>query len=518
MDIRNILQDRDLNKGLAERVANKLRSKKLMPFSQAVWPNYEVSPHHSYIAECLEKAERRENDWTRLIIHEPPQHGKSLQISKLFPSHYLGNNPNDFVILTAYGDEHAQSFSRDIRNIIDGTEYQAIFPGISLSPDSKARFRWNLCNPYKGGMVASGLEGRLTGVGADLLIIDDPYKNRQDAESKLYNDFVIEQYKSTLRTRVHKNGIIVLVMTRWVKGDLADFLMSLQKEGFRYICLPAFSNGPSVDPLKRPKLFPLWPSRYPQAELLNIKDTVGSYNWSSMYQGNPVPAEGALFKRQHFDIVDKAPEGLPWVRFWDLATSESDQDSFTASFRMTQYNEDIYIDARVKIKKSWPEVRGVIKETCIHEQEMFGDIGYLVGIESQGPQKGMVQECWADPELISIGIIGVPVASSKRIRALPVIARGETGKLHIVRAPWNEDFINEALEFDKGQYMDQIDAISGCFKMAGLFNIMAGTSSLSDYLVEEGEQVGLEEDKDLVFTVDGGEDLHQGEPLFYGGL
>ena len=502
IDIKALLQSKVMSDELMERIANKLRKKKLINFSQAVWPEYEVGLHHTYIADILERAMKKEKGFTRLVLHEPPQHGKSLQVTELFPAFYIGNNPDHNIIITAYSDDHAQSFSRNIKNVIDSPEYQKIFPGIHLSEDSKAKSRWALNPPHKGGMVASGLEGRITGVGAELLIIDDPYKNREQAESKAYCDFVIETYKSSLRTRVHKNGIIILPMTRWTIRDLANFLIKLEKESFRYIRLPALSEGKDKDPLGRPELTPLWPSHYPQKELINIRDSVGEYNWNSMYQGNPVPLEGSLFKRSHFQIIDRAPKGLQWFRYWDLATSEDRKSDRTASGRGAVDDEGrVYIDGVMKGNWNWPEVRRKIKETALHEY------GCMVGIEAQGIQKGMVQECWSDSDLVNVGIIGIPVSQSKRIRALPVMARGESGKLFIVRGPWNEEYIQEHVDFDLGEHDDQVDFTSGIFQMIGYGK--PGVVDLNDFAVDADGEVIDKNAADLFYGIDDDMDLRE---------
>ncbi|MHA1169610.1 MAG: phage terminase large subunit [Candidatus Hodarchaeales archaeon] len=432
----------------------------LLTFSKRVWPEYRISRNHEYVARVLEKALRREKGYNKIVLHEPPQHGKSLQVSILFPAYYMGHFPDDPVILTAYGDQHAIGFSKKIRNIVDSEAYDQIFPGMKLSADTRAGNRWEL-EGHRGGLTAAGINGAITGKGARLLLMDDPIKHRREAESPIYRENLKEAYRSTLRTRLHKDAIQILIMTRWHQDDLAGFL--LKEQGFKYICLPAIAEGD--DPLSRREGEPLWPERFPFEFLMETKESVGSYDWNSMYQGRPSPPEGLIFKRNYFKIVDEAPSGLNWVRFWDLATTEQNKGDYTASYRMAIDNKgNVYIADEIHAQWEWPIVRRELKRTSLREK------GTLVGIESQGMQKGMVQECHADPDLVHIGIMGIPVPNSKRVRAMPVMARGEAGKLFLVRGAWNDEFIEEFLVFDVGEHDDRVDAISGGMHLLSLLN------------------------------------------------
>lgn len=444
-------------------------------FSQRVYPGYIVGKHHRYVAKVLEKAMKHEPGWTRLVIHEPPQHGKSLQCSVLFPSYYAGHNPDDPIMLTAYNDEHAIGFSKKIRNTISSEWYNQIFSGMELAEDTRAARRWEL-KGHKGNLAAGGLGGGLTGKGAKLLIIDDPVKNRREVESPAFREQQKEDYRSTIKTRLHDNAIQILPMTRWHEDDLGNYL--IQEHGFRYVRLPAVAEADDL--LGREEGEALWPSRFPLPFLNEVKETSGSYNWSSMYQGLPSPPEGLLFKRNHFQIIDKAPKNLSWFRFWDLATSEKNSADYTASFKLAVDTEGrVFIDGGIRFKLEWPKVRKLIKITSLQER-----YDTMVGIEAQGVQRGMVQECWADIDLISVGILAIPVPTSKRIRALPVMARGEAGKLYLVKGDWNEAFVEEFIHFDVGEHDDQVDAVSGAFHMLSLGG-SPGIVDLNDYNVTD---------------------------------
>jgi len=432
-------------------------SKSLIEFSGQTMPGYLPTLHHDFMSKVLSRAMNREKGWTRLCVHMPPQHGKSLQISTHFPAWYLGNNPNHSVIVTAYNDEHAITFSRKIRNLIDSPAYQNIFPGIQLSKDSRAANRWELVAPNTGELIGAGINGRITGKGAELLLIDDPIKNRMQADSDTFREGLKEAYRSTLATRLHLDAIVICIMTRWHEDDLAGWL--IKNHDFKYICLPAIAE--ENDLLHREVGEPLWPEKFPKKMIENLKQTSGEYNFYSLYQGQPRPAEGLLFKRSYFNIIDKPPNNLSWYRFWDLAVTEKKSADWTCSVRVAHdSNANVYVDSRIYLKAEWPKIRNLMIHTAAAEPDTV-----FSGIGNQGPQNGMVQQVMTDTALLNANMIGIPEVTSKRIRSYPVIARGEMGKLYLVKGLWNDSFIEECIEFDVGVHDDQVDALSGAFKL-----------------------------------------------------
>jgi predicted phage terminase large subunit-like protein len=217
-----------------------------------------------------------------------------------------------------------------------------------------------------------------------------------------------------------------------------------------------------------------------------------------------------------FEIVDRAPLGSMWTRYWDLAVGEHDKDSFTASLRCAVDNGYRYFDAMIRIRKEWPDIRKLIKETSLREdRELNGHV--LIGIESQGPQKGMIQECYADTELSNIGIIPIPVSQSKRIRALPLAAAGESGKIRLVKGAWNEPFIQEMCEFDTGDHDDQVDAASGSNKMQSLLGGM-GITDLNESYAEAGAQDDTTVYDEQVLSDEKSEFANEETDFFYAGV
>jgi hypothetical protein len=232
----------------------------------------------------------------------PPRHGKSELVSKYFPAWFLGCNPSKRIILASYAAEFAASWGRKARDVLTeiGPRY---FDGLTIRSDSSAAHWWDL-DEFSGGMQTSGVGGGVTGKGADLFIIDDPVKDAVQANSEVYRQRNWDWYQSVAYTRLEPDGAVVIMQTRWHEEDLAGHVLQHAKqtgESWDVLNLPALAEEP--DPLGRQPGEPLWPERFSRADLLRIKATLGSYWWSAMYQGSPMPNEGGTFKRS-------------WLRYW----------------------------------------------------------------------------------------------------------------------------------------------------------------------------------------------------------
>lgn len=201
-----------------ELLARRKARASLIAYSKYQWPGYRDAGHHRLIAEHLEKVERGEIK--RLMITMPPRHGKSMLASEFFPSWYIGRNPNNYIVTATYAQELADDFGRKVKNYIDDPAFRATFPGIGLAGDSKSSKRFHIdgniggiehTTQQRGAFYAVGVGGPLTGRGAHLLLIDDPIKNREDAESEIIRKKIKDWYTSTAYTRLMPNGCIVVI-------------------------------------------------------------------------------------------------------------------------------------------------------------------------------------------------------------------------------------------------------------------------------------------------------------------
>lgn len=264
----------------------------LIGFTSFTNDTYEPAGHHRLIASKLEQVERDEID--RLMIFMPPRHGKSELASRRFPARYLGLHPKRQIIAASYNSDLATDFGRDVRNIVASPEYGEVFRGVGLRPDSKAADRMN--TNHGGVYIAAGVGTATTGRGAHLGLIDDPFKDRQDADSELQREKVWNWYRSTFFTRLMPGGAIVLIQTRWHEDDLAGRL--LEQDGriedggeWHVLDLPAIGLDGRA----------LWPEWYDLKALDRIKRTIGPREWSALYMQAPQPAEGTFFQRDWFE-------------------------------------------------------------------------------------------------------------------------------------------------------------------------------------------------------------------------
>lgn len=289
-----------------EAAVKTLASDDLAAFCVATQKDYRPSWHHQVLANKLERVEKGEID--RLMVFMPPRHGKSEMVTRKFPAWYLGKHPEREIISSSYNAELALSFGRKVRNLMMEDNYRTIFPDIEISPDSTAANRFNT---KKGGQyVAVGVGGTTTGRGANIIIIDDPIKNKEEADSETYREKVWEWYTSTLYTRLEKPGAIILVLTRWHKDDLAGRLLDAQENGgdqWEVVNFPAIAVE---DEERRHAGEALWPVKYNLEELYRIRSAVSKSDWSSLYQQNPIDSESQEFHEEWFKYYEEQPEKL----------------------------------------------------------------------------------------------------------------------------------------------------------------------------------------------------------------
>lgn len=232
----------------------------------------------------------------RLMLFVPPRYGKSQLASIDFPAFFLGHYPEKEVITSSYSAELAQDFGYKTRDKVNSSVYHKIFQ-TRLREDSKAKSKW--LTEEGGGYTAVGVGGPITGRGADLLIIDDPFKNREEAESETIRDKVYNWYTSTAYTRLEKGASIILIMTRWHLDDLAGRLLKKAEEGGEKWTVVKYPAIATEDEKHRKQGEPLWNDKFTLKDLENTKNTVGAYDWSALYQQSPVLTESQEFKPEY---------------------------------------------------------------------------------------------------------------------------------------------------------------------------------------------------------------------------
>jgi hypothetical protein len=299
-----------------------MNKENFMSFVRDMWSAFIPGKHHQVMASAFERV--ASGDLKRLIINMPPRHTKSEFASFLLPAWFLGKFPEKKIIQTAHTAELSVGFGRKVRNLVSSSDYQAVF-NTKLSSDSKAAGRWN--THVGGEYFAIGVGGAVTGKGADLLIIDDPHSEQEAMQNdpKIY-DKTFEWYSSGPRQRLQPGGAIVMVMTRWAKRDLTGQILEHS----------AARGGDQWEVIEFPALMPsgnpLWPEFWSKEELESIMAELPVAKWQSQYQQNPTSEEGAIIKREMWNLWEgeRAPNCAYVIQSWDTAFEKHNRADFSA--------------------------------------------------------------------------------------------------------------------------------------------------------------------------------------------
>lgn len=406
----------------------------------------------------------------RLAVSMPPRHGKSRQISQHFPAWFLGMYPDKKIILTSYEADFAATWGRKSRDLLN--EHGDLF-GVSVRADSSAANRWDIVG-REGGMVTAGVGGPITGKGADILIIDDPVKNAEDARSDAKREKAWDWYLSTAYTRLEPGGAVILVMTRWHEDDLAGRLLRasendlelLGDEEWTVVDFPAIAIE---DDEHRKAGEALWPERYPLERLERIRRRLSSYWWSALYQQRPAPPDGTIFKRE--GIRWYREDGDAWelmqanqsisrraksecLRFQtvDLAVSEKESADWTvvSTWDLTAKGELIWVDM-VRQRVEGADHIGLLKRLYEQYHPSF------VGIEDAQFQLAVVKHAAA----ANLPARRLKAKGDKYGRALSAGAKWENGLIYMpANGSWCETAIDEMIAFNNGAHDDIVDTVA----------------------------------------------------------
>jgi predicted phage terminase large subunit-like protein len=411
----------------------------------------------------LKLAEVKAGRLKRLIVTMPPQNGKSELCSKWFPVNYLDEHPSHRFILVSYGAEYAESWGRRVRNLIDEHSAQL---RVKVAKDNGAAGEWETTDG--GGMVSVGIGGSVTGRRANVLLVDDPFKNAEEANSETHRQKVWDFYLSAAYTRLTPDGAIIIIMTRWNESDLVGRLDAEERAGgekWERINLPAIAE--ENDPMGRQPGEPLWPQRWPLETLHRIKRAVGSYFWAALYMQRPAPPEGNYFKRSWFNIIEpgRVPRLVKRVRSWDLAATvqgengNNDPDWLTGC-KMGVTEDGRYVILGMRRERETPQ--GV--ERTIKQDATVDGRDVAIRIEQEGAASGKIVASYYTKLLDGYDARFETIPkSSKFTRSGPFNAACERGDVFLVAGDWVGPFLDEAAAFPHGKHDDQIDSAVGAY-------------------------------------------------------
>jgi predicted phage terminase large subunit-like protein len=497
----NDFSHEELRKALSDRLIAK---REFLSFCKYIDPKHPVEARHiQYLGHKLEQVKQfietgGKEGIGRLMIFMPPRYWKSQTASRKFPAWLLGNNPDLRIILTSYGADLASKHSKEVRDLIESDRYSTVFGEMAsgdepvlLDPDSRSSAAWELAG-HSGGMIATGVGGAVTGFGANLFIIDDPVKGRDDASSAARRETIFEWFRSVAWNRLDDvNSAIILIMTRWDQEDLAGKLLTAmvsdeEADQYDIVFMPAealelkdypkneedyvenllrgtyIPRASEGDQLKRKPGEPLWPNKHDTDALKKVRANIGDFEYMSQFGQRPRLAVGEFLDDDDFQIVQKAPDGVKWYWPTDLALGETETSDFNIGGAIAMKGEDLFIRDVVKIRDIdlfLPELRSIM----ISDEER----GYPFGIESVAFQKLVLKQFMADRALVNTEICEIQVAGrgDKVERARPWRRRAKAGHVFLVKAKWNTDFIRVVTSFPKGRHDDEADFISNGVQM-----------------------------------------------------
>jgi predicted phage terminase large subunit-like protein len=408
-----------------------------------------------------------------VVIEEPPRHGKSELCSHYAPAWYLGAFPDNRVMLASYEADFAATWGRKTRDTIE--QHGKRFFGIEVNPRTSAADNWNV-KGHKGGMFTAGVGGALTGKGANLLIVDDPVKNMKDAQSETMRRNQWEWYKSTFRTRLEPDGVILLIGTRWHEDDLIGRVLAEAEVGedlddkFIRVRLPAIAEEPDEeypmkDPLGRVAGEVLFPERFPYEKL--VPHMSNANVWSALYQQRPAPSEGGVFEKDWFEVVPMVPRGVrirKSFRRWDLAATDpkaGEDPDWSVGLLLGLGDDDfIYIMDMVRIRENPGNLLKTLRRTVVSD-------GFKVRnrVEREPGSQGKIA-VWQLARTVFKGynFRGIPSTGPKELRIDTVAGAAERGEFKVIRGKWNRDFFYEVTHYPFAAHDDICDALSGGYE------------------------------------------------------
>lgn len=486
-----------LAKAQLEALQREAARRRLMPFIKRFNPKYKDGWVHNDICRRLERFSKAvaEGKSPRLMILMPPRHGKSEIASRNFPPWHLGQYPDHEFIACSYNLSLAMDFSRKVKGILDDPLYSTVFE-TRLDPNNQSTESWGVAGK-RGGYVAAGIGGPITGKGAHVLVIDDPVKNAEEADSADIRNKIWEWYLSTAYSRLAPGGGVLIIQTWWHDDDLAGRLQNLMKtagvddeyiDQFEVIKYPAIAESYEYldtetdlieyDPpapvdtsryqLLREKGEALHPDRYDIDKLLRIKSqNNGGRWWSALYQQNPVPDDGGYFLKEQFRRAVPPLAQLSNVYIaWDFAISEKKQNDYTVGTVLLQdYDDVVHVVDQVRFRSA---DAFFIVEAILNLAARWHNPSLVIGFEDGQIYRAiesLLKKRMRERAFYPSTMVLKPI-TDKLARARALQGRMQQGMVSFsAKGDWYDSLRTEMLRFPAGAHDDQVDSLSWAVQM-----------------------------------------------------
>ena len=455
----------------------------------------------------------------RLIFTMPPQEGKSQRVSRWTPAWALMRNPDLRIGLVSYADPLARRWGRSVRNLIqDHPEWN-----ISVRGDTGAANEWQL-HGYEGGMITAGIGSSLTGRPVDFMIIDDPIKGREEADSEVYRENLREWWSETGSPRLNEGAPVIIIQTRWHEDDLAGQRVQDDPDGWRLINIPAQWDGANPHPVTRidmgDPIGPRAPGEYmasargrtPEGWDQRKKDA-GSRGWAAIYQGRPAPAEGGILKRHWWRWYDNRRYTMDANGVCTAHGASALAISLDATFKDTKGSDFVVFQVWARRgSRAW------LLDQSRAQRDFTSTLAEFRRLVAKWPQAvaKLVEDKANGPAIISSliteigGIIPITPRNSKEARASAVAPLIEAGGVELPSfEPFAHDLVEECAAFPNGAHDDQVDALT---QLLHRWFIVSGPAEqfMSELMAERGgyaEAAPWQGQLDELRKMDGAQDL-----------
>ena len=401
--------------------------------------------HIQYISNVLMKVYNGEIK--RLIVNLPPRHSKSETITMRFSAFWMENKSDQNVLIAGYNQNIGRRFSRKTRSIM--------LERTGLSEKHSSIDEWSI--PNNSTYFVGSANSPRTGIGFNLIILDDLIKSREEANSAVNRQKLQDFYSEDLYSRLEPSGTIIIVQTRWHQDDVVSYAMSKEPDAWTVINLPSLCEDEIADLLGRKLDEPLWEERFDKKTLYDIRSVLGDYAFNALYQGRPSSKDGDFFKPNCISVKNIPEKIVRKVRAYDTASSEGKGD-YTASVLLgVDENDHYWILDMWRAQVGTKERDEKILQTAIKDGN---DVPIIL---PNDPAAGKSMTFYWTKLLAGYNVTFERPTKSKEERATALSVQINNGNVSMLKDTWNYDLISEMRSFPSSRNDDQVDALSSGF-------------------------------------------------------